>query len=213
MMLIIIMEQPIRTIIQEATQPTTPWPLPAGTTTRSCPARPATAPGSSGTVGERVGAKAAISGFPIMTAMQATRCTASGTPCRRTTYARVYSYDNFGITGSFGYGAGQPAWGANVFTAVENGTLNAVAFYAASTNVSYEIKVFGQFNGTSFSNQLGSTVTGSVLHAGYYTIPLTPTIPISSGSHFGVVVKFTSPLSPYPDSRRNAPKRLRARYC
>ena len=109
-----------------------------------------------------------------------------------TTYATNYDYDPYGWVSSL-----NSPWGANIFTATANESLRAVGFYAGAQNTSYEIYIYDDFNGSSFSNLLGST-SGTVAWYGYHTIPLPTPIPLTNGDDFGIVMKFTTPGYNFP---------------
>jgi C1A family cysteine protease len=110
----------------------------------------------------------------------------------------IFQYDRLGWTGSIGYGDGSD-WGANIFIPRENGEIVAVGFYAVASNMSYEIDIYDDFNGTTFSNSLlGKAQPGSVEYSGYYTVKLDTPVAVSRNDNFAVVVKFNIPGEPYP---------------
>ena len=102
----------------------------------------------------------------------------------------VYYYDTLGWVSSFGCGDGDD-WGANIFTPTTDGILTGVGIYLTASNTAYEIYVYDDFNGSSFSTPLSSE-TGSKSYAGWYTIPLTTPVNITSGDSFGIVVRFNN---------------------
>ena len=108
---------------------------------------------------------------------------------------QVYYHDEYGWMGyCVGYGT-NTAWGAVRFTPTQDGQLESVDFWADDVNMQYEIKVFDTISGGSsytFSNQLGTTQTGSTTEEGYYSIPLDTPIPLVSGDDFIVQVKLTT---------------------
>ena len=105
-------------------------------------------------------------------------------------YAADYQYDPLGWTTQTGYNS-PVAWAANIFTATADEDLQAVALYAVDNNVSYEIYVYDDFDGSTFSNLLGST-SGTLVNLGYYTISLPSVISLTNGDDFSIVVKFTT---------------------
>ncbi len=116
-------------------------------------------------------------------------------PDSTSNYARSYLYDPFGQTSSTGYGSAS-AWGANVFTAVANETLQAVAFNTLDLNTSYEISVYTGVSSTPASGVLeAGTVnsTGAFPYAGYHTVVLSRSVALVSGQKFAVVIKFSTP--------------------
>jgi len=111
-------------------------------------------------------------------------------------YATNYQYDPLGWTTSVGYGT-TIAWAANIFTATANEQLTAVGLYAVDDATSYIIYIYDNFDGSTFSGLLGS-VSGTLTNSGYYTIPLTSPINLTTGDDFSIVVKFTTPGYNYP---------------
>jgi len=112
-------------------------------------------------------------------------------------YVHVYQYDPLGHTDSFGYGT-TTAWEANVFAAAAAENVRAIGFYTLDVSCSYEAKVYGSWNGTTFSNLLSST-KGTIPSPGYHTIVLPSSgAPVASGQTFGVVVKLVTTNYRYP---------------
>jgi len=111
-------------------------------------------------------------------------------------YATNYQYDPLGWTTSAGYGS-PTAWAANIFTATANEQLKAVGTYAGADGTSYIISIYDTFDGSTFSNLLGS-VSGTLSNSGYHTIPLASPINLTTGNDFSIVVKFTTPGYKYP---------------
>ncbi len=97
----------------------------------------------------------------------------------------------------WGYGTSQPtAYGAVRFTPSQDSTLTAVDFWAVDADMSYEIKIFDTLNAFptyyTFSNQLGTTQTGTTNEPGYYSIQLNTPVQLASEYDFIVQVKLTS---------------------
>jgi len=113
-------------------------------------------------------------------------------------YGLVYQHDPLGLISILG-GVSSHAWGGNVFTAQEDGELAAVGFYLVDTNSKYTIRVYRGLAGTDpSSGQLYLEQSGARTHAGFYTIPLEQTIPLSAGERFAVAVHFQTPGTRYP---------------
>ena len=112
-------------------------------------------------------------------------------------FNRVYFHDELGWVYSYGYGT-DTAYGASLFTADADGELTAIGFYAVSSNMSYEIKIYDNFSGTHFSGQLGNTQTGTFSYPGWYTVKLDSAVAITKDDEFGVTVKFTTSGNSYP---------------
>ncbi len=114
-------------------------------------------------------------------------------------YEKIYQYDPLGWTTDYGYKNSKTAWGANVFNADENESLEAVSFYATDGNVEYEIYIYKNLIGsTPTDGELSTTKKGSVSYPGYYTVKLNSTVSLSSGEEFSVVIKFKNSSYNYP---------------
>ncbi len=120
-------------------------------------------------------------------------------------YTRAYLYDPFGMSLSAGYGAigygyqTDTAWGANVFRAVANEALQAVAFYTQTVDSSYEISIYNNVSDTPSTCTLASVKTsGSIPYVGYHTIVLSQPVALVAGQLFAVVVRFQTPGYDYP---------------
>ncbi|MHC4125515.1 MAG: lectin like domain-containing protein [Planctomycetota bacterium] len=111
-------------------------------------------------------------------------------------YATNYQYDPLGWTNSAGYDS-SIAWAANVFTATADEDLTAIALYAVDDNLSYEIYIYDDFDGSTFSSLMGST-SGTLINSGYHTISLPSVINLTNADDFSVVVKFTTTGYGYP---------------
>jgi len=112
-------------------------------------------------------------------------------------YTHIYQYDPLGHMGSVGYGT-VPAWEANVFVAAAAEDVRAIGFYTLDVSCSYEVKVYGSWNGFTFSNLLSSK-RGTIPSPGYHTIVLPSSgAPVTSGQTFGVVVEMETTNYRYP---------------
>ncbi|WP_410509621.1 lectin like domain-containing protein [Methanosarcina hadiensis] len=113
-------------------------------------------------------------------------------------YEYIYQYDPFGWVSSMGYRK-QTAWCANVFTAKSEETLKAVSFYTTDSGCYYEIYIYtnpdpGPVNLTGPV----TSRTGSLLTAGYHTIPLDSGVRLTADQNFSVVVRLTNIAYNYP---------------
>ncbi|MBI5196877.1 MAG: hypothetical protein HZA10_11245, partial [Nitrospirae bacterium] len=113
-------------------------------------------------------------------------------------YSNVYQYDPLGWTSSIGYTGSNTAWFSNIFTATANEQLSAVSFYTASVNSSYEIYIYTGVTSTPTNGSLIGTKTGAISLPGYHTISFNPSVTLTSGQKFSVVVKLTTPGFNYP---------------
>jgi hypothetical protein len=111
-------------------------------------------------------------------------------------YGRVYQYDPLGWVGSFGVN-NTTAWMVNLFTAQSDEQLAAVGFYTTDLNVNYQVSIYDNFSGDTFSGYRGGQ-GGSLADAGYHTIQLDSSISLQSGHKFCLVVQLTNPFFVYP---------------
>ena len=109
-------------------------------------------------------------------------------------FNKIYYYDNLGWTVSFGYRR-DAAWGANWFIPDNAGILTAVGFYA--TSYMYEIYIYDEFNGSSFSD-LRFSQAETLMYGGWYTVKLDQEVAINKNDGFGVVIKFYTPGYNFP---------------
>lgn len=109
-------------------------------------------------------------------------------------------YDEFGCFGQMGWTDLYTVYCIAAFTPnfTGNRELTKVAFWAKWNDLNYEIRVWDTWDrsGTP-SSQLGSTETGSLTDAGYYTIDLSTPIDLTSGNEIFVQVKITNPNNDY----------------
>ncbi len=111
-------------------------------------------------------------------------------------YANNYQYDPLGLINAVGFGS-STAWGANIFTAAADENLDAVGTYAVDDNVSFQVYIYDDFSGNSFSNLLAST-SGTLVNSGYHTISLPSPVELTEGDDFAIVVKFATAGYVYP---------------
>ncbi|MGQ9578360.1 MAG: lectin like domain-containing protein [Candidatus Aminicenantales bacterium] len=113
-------------------------------------------------------------------------------------YLGIYNYDFLGWVTSFGYGS-NTAWGANIFSANSSNPIEAVGFYVASVNSSYELYIYtGVSTGNPRSGTMVLSQSGTITSPGYHTIALSSPVALSPGTLFSVVVKLTTPGYNYP---------------
>jgi PGF-pre-PGF domain-containing protein len=113
-------------------------------------------------------------------------------------YDHIYQYDPLGWCYYFGYN-NSTAYGANVFTATTNETLEAVSFYTVDSNSFYNISVYmDPESGPVNSSGPISLKNGTIPLAGYHTIDLDNNVLLRTGQNFSVVVEFTTPNYNYP---------------
>ena len=112
-------------------------------------------------------------------------------------YDKIYQSDLCGWVGQLGY-MKDTAYFANVYTAEEDETLEAVSFYAIGRDTTYEVFYVPNFKDqTSFSNMRPVT-KGKFENAGYYTVEFDESIKLSADEKFAVVVKIKTPGAERP---------------
>ncbi|WP_342305880.1 lectin like domain-containing protein [Methanolobus sp. ZRKC5] len=113
-------------------------------------------------------------------------------------YDHIYQHDPLGWTACTGYN-NTTAYGANVFTATTNESLEAVSFYTVDSNSFYNISVYRDpETGPVNSSGPVSVQNGSIPIAGYHTVDLDTNVSLLQGQNFSVVVEFTTPNYNYP---------------
>ncbi|MBP1910712.1 lectin like domain-containing protein [Methanolobus bombayensis] len=113
-------------------------------------------------------------------------------------YDHIYQYDTLGWAACAGYN-NSTVYGANVFTASSNETLEAVSFYTVDSNSLYNISIYlNPESGPVNSSGPFFVQNGTIPIAGYHTIDLDTNVSLSDGQNFSVVVKFTTPNYDYP---------------
>ena len=111
---------------------------------------------------------------------------------RSNDYDYCYQYD--GGRGIFyeTYGLSS-IYGANVFTAQHNETLNAISFWSDfQYNVQYDLTIVkNPVSGSPLNGTAVLTQSGYIPQMGYYTVPLSEAIPLNEGESFAIVLRFT----------------------
>ena len=112
-------------------------------------------------------------------------------------YDHIYQADLCGWVGQLGYNK-DSAYGANVYTAESNQTVDAAGFYATGKNTEYEVYVVPQFTGADSLDSGQKVADGKFENAGYYTIRFSNGIDVTGGEKFAVVIKILTPDSVHP---------------
>lgn len=112
-------------------------------------------------------------------------------------YDKIYQSDLLGWVGQLGYNKEQ-AYFANVYTAGQNETLEAVSFYATGDVSDYEVYVVTDFESIDDLNNRTLVAKGEMEYAGYYTIGLNDPIELPDDKKFAVVVYIHTPGATLP---------------
>lgn len=112
-------------------------------------------------------------------------------------YDNIYQTDLCGWVGQIGYDRDY-AYFSNVYTAVDDESLEAVAFYAVAPDTSYEIYIVEDFvDESSFSSRRLLT-KGAFSNAGYYTVDIPDKVSLRQGGRYAVVVYIQTPNAKRP---------------
>ncbi len=99
-------------------------------------------------------------------------------------YGDIYQWDG----DNSGWVSGVDCY-ANVFTARETTTLDAISFMSMSVDTAYTVKVYTNVTDTPDSGTLATTQTVTYANAGYHTLDLTNDVKITNGQKFAVTVE------------------------
>jgi len=109
----------------------------------------------------------------------------------------IYYWDEAGQVGAVGCAA-PFAWIANIFTVTQDGSLTHVDFWTTSNNAEYDIYVYLDGDIGDGLTNLATSQSGTCQEFGYYSIPLTSSVSLTSGQPFTIAVKMTTPGYNYP---------------
>lgn len=104
------------------------------------------------------------------------------------TYNNIYQYDGAMPDSYYRYPSSSFT-AANVFTAADNETISAAAFYTGEASVPYIVSIYADVeDGDPTSGTLLTTQTGSIPYKGYHVVDLNEAVAVSKGTKFSVVV-------------------------
>jgi parallel beta-helix repeat protein len=111
----------------------------------------------------------------------------------------IMYYDDDCWDQSWGYDS-TTAWGLCNFTPSSNTNATRVEFWTTDATTDLDIYIYDDFNTatTSLSNLLVSQLDYSFNEAGYHSVPLNSSLPLTAGDPVIVVVKFTDVTSTWP---------------
>jgi C1A family cysteine protease len=109
-------------------------------------------------------------------------------------YKKIYLYDELGMIASFGSEKSPSMWAANVFTATEDGLIEAVAFFTCLANLTFEARIYKGLTdlGNPASGSEAAKITGTTSFAGYYTFELPSPVKVLDDDVFSVVINITN---------------------
>ncbi len=104
---------------------------------------------------------------------------------------RLLYNDELGFTAWTGYYS-ETAYGATRFQINDRSIkLQKIEFCTVDNDCDYEIRIYSTYSGGSFSDQLGSAITGNMAEAGYHQISLPAEIEMNPGDDFYIWCKWT----------------------
>ena len=112
-------------------------------------------------------------------------------------YDNIYQSDLCGWVGKMGYDK-EDIFGANVFTAKGNEDIIAAGFYATASDTEYEVYIVENFVDTSSFAQRKKVASGTLEHAGYYTIDFEAPVSVTAGEKYAIVLYVKTPGSTHP---------------
>lgn len=108
-------------------------------------------------------------------------------------YKNIYQSDLCGWTGSMGFENEQTVYFSNVYTAEEKEMVEAVGFYATTTDLNYEVFICPKYKDVnSLNNRNHIAASGVIKNKGYYTIKLDKKYEVAEEQKFSVIVKVTN---------------------
>ena len=87
---------------------------------------------------------------------------------------------------------------ANVYTAREGETLEAMGFYSTGTYTSYDLYLVHNFTGTDSFNEKIWLTSGALTDIGYFTVELPEPCPLADGERFAVAAEVRTEGSKLP---------------
>ncbi len=120
-------------------------------------------------------------------------------------YDCIYQSDQCGWIGQIGYDS-ETVWGANVYQATQDGQqILAAGFYAVDAGTRYEVSLIRNVpdhptdaDWQHLKQEKTGIVSGTLTHAGYYTIPFSEPVNVNEGERFAVFVKLDTPGAIHP---------------
>ncbi|MBP0972783.1 MAG: hypothetical protein J5851_02625, partial [Oscillospiraceae bacterium] len=108
----------------------------------------------------------------------------------------LYAHDEFGCNGAFSLSdkvTDTVAYGANIYTAEEDGFLTDVMVDCIVPDDDCQVTIYTGLQNAAdpTSGTAMATAAGSKLHVGYQTLPLSEAVPVQQGERFSVVVQYT----------------------
>lgn len=112
-------------------------------------------------------------------------------------YDNIYQTDLCGWVGHLGFNR-ESIYGANIYTARKDETVQAAGFYATGKNTEYEIYIAKNCEGAAELSERQLAASGKLDNAGYYTIEFDEPVSVDKGERFAVILMIRTPDSKHP---------------
>jgi C1A family cysteine protease len=109
----------------------------------------------------------------------------------------IMYYDEVGLTTAWGCGD-TTGWGLCKFIPPRNTYITRVEFYTTDRTTDVDVYIYGDFNGTTCSNLLYSSLNHTFYEAGYHGVVVDPPLAVTHGNDVIAVVKFSNVSDEYP---------------
>lgn len=112
-------------------------------------------------------------------------------------YDHIYQSDLCGWVGKIGYSR-EHIYGANVFTAKGDESIEAASFYATGAGTEYAIFVVNDFENEDSFSRMQKVASGVLEQSGYYTINFNNSVSVEEGERYAIVLYIKTPGSRSP---------------
>lgn len=108
----------------------------------------------------------------------------------------IMHYDEVGLTTSWGC-SNTTGWGLCKFIPSRDTYVTRVEFYTTDRTTDVDVYIYGDFDGTTCSNLLYSSLNHTFYEAGYHGVVVDPPLVVTHGDDVIAVVKFTNASDKY----------------
>jgi len=112
----------------------------------------------------------------------------------------IMYYDEAGWATSYGElgGGNLTAWGLCRFIPLSDTYVTRVEFWTTDITTDIDVYIYDDFDGTNLNNLLAQKLNTSFSQAGYHSVALDSSLPVTAGDDVIAVVKFTNSSFGYP---------------
>jgi C1A family cysteine protease len=110
----------------------------------------------------------------------------------------IMYYDEAGWWDQRGCGSSTTGWGLSKFIPTSDTYVTRVEFWTTDRTTDVDVYIYDDFDGTTYSNLLYSSLNHSFYEAGYHGVVVDHPLPVNNGDDVIVVVKFTNASYEYP---------------